>query len=73
MENLSEKKNLQLNLNEPVSKLEFLSNINKIELTTNKRKENVDIVISSIYSKCNTFFIICLFWIKLNCFVNNYL
>lgn len=53
MENLSEKKNLQLNLNEPVSKLEFLSNINKIELTTNKRKENVDIVISSIYSKCN--------------------
>ena len=33
VENLSEKKNLQLNLNEPVNKLEFLSNINKIELT----------------------------------------
>jgi hypothetical protein len=55
VENLSEKENLQLNLNEPVSKLEFLSNINKIELTTTKRKENVDIVISSIYSKCDIY------------------
>ena len=66
MENLSEKKNLQLNLNVPVNKLEFLSNINKIELTTNKRKENVDIVISSIYSKCNIYilYFFVYFWIK---------
>jgi hypothetical protein len=69
VENLSEKKNLQLNLNEPVNKLEFLSNINKIELTTNKRKENVDIVISSIYSKCNIFILFFFFvYFELNFF-----
>ena len=70
MENLSEKKNLQLNLNEPVSKLEFLSNINKIELTTTKRKENVDIVISSIYSKCNIIYILFLFILNSIKFLN---
>ena len=56
---LSQDENVKLYLNEPIEKLEFNHEKKEksIDIITKTKKENVDIVISSVYAKHNAQFL----------------
>jgi hypothetical protein len=58
VEKLSAENNVKLHLNEPIEKLEIDNEKfeNSVKIKSKTREDTVDIVISSVYSKCKKFF-----------------